>query len=161
MVPKCVFYRGFANLYLTLELISGNFYPERSVFHIFVALCAGPRFVLVLLWFLISCERRSRISRFLIVLGIVRTLLFGIWAYVSSTEDIVLHEITGLGYLICTLPWTITIISIAPQVPRAQRLRKVIAACIYTLWVPIIIFYIQHKRDTPGGMPFELNTNRY
>ena len=136
----------------TCGLISGNFYPERSVFHIFVALCSGPRFALVLLWYLLSCERESRISRPLIIIGLLQTLLFGVWAYVTSTEDIVIHEISGIGYLFCSLPWTLGIISIAPRNPRAQRYRKVIAGFLYAMWLPMILFFVLHKREVPGGV---------
>ena len=133
---------------------SGNFCPERSVFHIFIALCSGPRFALVLIWYLLSCERGSRISKLLLMIGLLQTLLFGAWAYVTSTEDIVIHEISGIGYLFCSLPWTLGIISIAPRNPWAQRYRKVIAGLLYSMWIPMILFFILHKRDVAGGITF-------
>ena len=135
----------------SVQTNSGNFYPERTVFHIFIALCSGPRFALVLLWYLLSCERESRISTLLIGIGLLQTFLFGVWAYVTSTEDILIHEISGLSYLACSLPWTLGIISVAPSNPRAQLFRKIIAGCLYTMWIPMILFFVLHKRNIAGG----------
>jgi len=72
---------------------------------------------------------------------------------VTSTEDILVHEISGLSYLVCSLPWTLGIISIAPDNPRAQRYRKIIASGIYVMWIPMILFFILHKRNVAGGGP--------
>jgi predicted secreted protein len=136
------------------RLIQGDYYPERNVFHILIALCSGPRLALVVLWYLLSCERESpRISKLLITIGLLQTFLFGVWAYVTSTEDILVHEISGLSYLVCSLPWTLGIISIAPDNPRAQRCREIIAGTIYAMWIPMISFYVLHKSNVAGGGP--------
>jgi Frag1/DRAM/Sfk1 family len=136
------------------KLILGNFYPERSLFQIFIALCSGPRFALILLWYLLTYERGKRLPRILLIIGFLRTFLFGTWAYVTSTEGPVVHEIVGIGYLFCTVPWTLGIISMAPVNPRTRKYRKIVAGCLYATWIPMIFFFTQHKRGVPGGISF-------
>jgi len=89
-------------------------------------------------------------------IGILRTFLCGGWVYVTSTDDHGFHDITMIGYILCTLPWTLGIISMSPLNPRAVKYRKIIAASFFGLLVPLIYFFIQHKvHRVPGGtFPF-------
>ena len=85
-------------------------------------------------------------------IGILRTLLCGGWVYVTSTDDHDFHDITMIGYILCTLPWTLGIISMSPLNPRAIKYRKVIAGSFFGLLIPLIYFFIQHKvHRVPGG----------
>lgn len=132
-------------------LMVGDFYPERNIFHIFIALCSPPRFILIFLWYLLTKPHGIARSKFILYLGLVRTLLFGIFAYVSSKEDFNVHELFGLGYLVLTLPWTLGIIYMAPPNRRARRYRKIIAGCLYFMWLPMIICFVLHMRQVPGS----------
>ena len=134
------------------KLIPGDYYPERNVFHILIAICSGPRFALILLWYLLTCSFGPKMPRIMLFVGILRTFLFGVFAYVSSTESFIVHEIAGLGYILCTLPWTMSIISVAPKSPRTRKYRKIFAGCLFATLIPMIYFYIQHRRKVSGSI---------
>jgi Frag1/DRAM/Sfk1 family len=87
-------------------------------------------------------------------IGVLRTFLCGGWVYVTSTDDHGFHDIAMIGYLLCTLPWTLGIISMSPLHPRALKYRKIIAGSFFGTLIPLIYFFIQHKvHKVPGGMP--------
>lgn len=57
-----------------------------------------------------------------------------------------------IGYLLCTLPWTLGIISLSPPNARAVKLRKYFAGAFFGTLVPLIYYFIQHKiHRVPGG----------
>jgi hypothetical protein len=86
-------------------------------------------------------------------IGVLRTFLCGGWVYVTSTDDHGFHDVTMIGYLLCTLPWTLGIISMSPYNPRALKYRKIIAASFFGTLIPLIYFFIQHKvHKVPGGI---------
>jgi hypothetical protein len=73
--------------------------------------------------------------------------------YVTSTDDHDFHDITMIGYLLCTLPWTLGIISLSPPNARAVKLRKYFAGAFFGTLVPLIYYFIQHKiHRVPGGI---------
>jgi len=139
-------------LLATARLILGDWYPERNVFQILIAICSGPRFLLIFLWYLLTARRGTPMPKVIAGVGVLRTLLCGGWVYVTSTDDHGFHDIAMIGYLLCTLPWTLGIISMSPINPRAVHYRKVIAASFFGSLVPLIYFFIQHKvYKVPGG----------
>jgi Frag1/DRAM/Sfk1 family len=130
----------------------GDWYPERNVFQILIALCSGPRFALIFLWYMLTYRRGTPMPKIVAGVGVLRTLLCGGWVYVTSTDDHGFHDIAMIGYLLCTLPWTLGIISMSPINPRALKYRKIIAASFFGTLVPLIYFFIQHKvHRVPGG----------
>jgi hypothetical protein len=84
-------------------------------------------------------------------IGVLRTFLCGGWVYVTSTDDHGFHDITMIGYLLCTLPWTLGVISMSPLNPRALKYRKLLAASFFGMLVPLIYFFIQHKVHRVAG----------
>jgi Frag1/DRAM/Sfk1 family len=86
----------------------GDWYPERSVFQILIAITSGPRFALVFLqYFLSKNKTSSRWPTFLFYVGIVRTLSCGGWVYITSTDDHDAHDILMILYIVCNIPWMI------------------------------------------------------
>lgn len=86
----------------------GDWYPERNIFQIGIALMAGPRFVLVFLSALLvslSTPSRSAKASILLFVGVLRTLACGGWVYVTSTDDHLFHDIAMFVYLALTPPW--------------------------------------------------------
>ncbi|KAG6839895.1 hypothetical protein C0991_010677 [Blastosporella zonata] len=55
----------------------GDWYPERNLFQILIALTAGPRFALVCFQYYLHYTRRPAISTLVFVFGIIRTLSCG------------------------------------------------------------------------------------
>jgi hypothetical protein len=124
------------------------------LFQILIAICSGPRFALIFLWYLITYRRGTPMPKIIAAIGVLRTLLCGGWVYVTSTDDHGFHDIAMIGYLLCTLPWTLGIISLSPFNPRALKYRKIIAASFFGTLIPLIYFFIQHKvHKVPGGNP--------
>ena len=76
--------------------------------------------------------------RILLTIGLLRTFLFGGWAYITSRDDGPVHEIFGIGYLICAIPWTVGVIIMAPSNRRTRRYRTIIATCLYATWIPMV-----------------------
>lgn len=86
-------------------------------------------------------------------IGVLRTFLCGGWVYVTSTDDHGFHDIAMIGYLLCSLPWALGIISMSPRNPRALKYRKIIAGSFFGTLIPLIYFFIQHKvHKVPGGI---------
>ena len=135
-------------------LMEGDWYPERNVFQILIAICSGPRFALIFLWYLLTYRRGTALPKVVAAVGVLRTFLCGGWVYVTSTDDHGFHDITMIGYLLCTLPWTLGVISMSPLNPQALKYRKIIAGMFFGTLVPLIYYFIQHKvHKVPGGSP--------
>ncbi|CDU26354.1 related to CWH43-putative sensor/transporter protein [Sporisorium scitamineum] len=86
----------------------GDWYPERNIFQVGIALMAGPRFLLVFLSALLvslSTPARSSKASILLFVGVLRTLACGGWVYVTSTDDHFFHDIAMFAYLALTPPW--------------------------------------------------------
>jgi hypothetical protein len=136
----------------------GDRYPERSVFQIFIAICSGPRFLLVFLWYCMSSRQQPGLSKFVAGVGVFRTLTCGGWTYITSTDDHDWHDIFMISYLIATLPWTIGCIALSPPNPQAIQYRKYLGGAFFATIVPLVYFFIQHKvHRIPGGTCQTLN----
>lgn len=87
----------------------GDWYPERSVFQILIALTSGPRFALVYLQYQHQSQgsRTSFWPRILFLIGLIRTLSCGGWVYITSTDDHDAHDVFMILYMVCNLPWMI------------------------------------------------------
>lgn len=86
----------------------GDWYPERNIFQVGIALMAGPRFALVFLSALLvslSTPSRSVKAPILLFVGVLRTLACGGWVYVTSTDDHFFHDIAMFLYIALTPPW--------------------------------------------------------
>jgi hypothetical protein len=159
MVSECLRYNRFLVISCK-SLWLGDWYPERNLFQVLIAICSGPRFALIFLWYLLTCRRGTALPKIIAGIGLFRTLLCGGWVYVTSTDDHGFHDITMIGYILCTLPWTLGVISMSPLNPRALKYRKLIAGAFFGMLVPLIYFFIQHKvHKVPGGTPPYNQTN--
>jgi Frag1/DRAM/Sfk1 family len=146
-----VFPQQLVRTYSWWNLILGDWYPERNVFQILIAICSGPRFALIFLWYLLTYRRGTPMPKIVAAIGVLRTFLCGGWVYVTSTDDHGFHDITMIGYLLCTLPWTLGIISMSPLNPRALKYRKIIAGSFFGTLIPLIYYFIQHKVHRVAG----------
>lgn len=122
----------------------GDRYPERSVFQVFIAITSGPRFALVILWFLLTVAHRPRLSMMIFISGLMRTLTCGGWTYVTSTDDHDWHDIFMISYMVLTIPWTVGC-TLCTRDANARKWRKIAATCFFGSIPPLIYFFIQHK----------------
>ncbi|KAF2717396.1 hypothetical protein K431DRAFT_307004 [Polychaeton citri CBS 116435] len=132
----------------------GDRYPERSVFQVFIAICSGPRFALVYLWYCLGARpgASNSLPKFVAGAGVFRTLTCGGWSYVTSTDDHDWHDIFMISYIVATLPWTIGCIMISPPGSATVRYRKYLGGAFFGTLVPLIYFFIQHKvHRVPGA----------
>ncbi|KAF3490962.1 calcofluor white hypersensitive protein [Arthroderma uncinatum] len=129
----------------------GDRYPERSVFQVFIAITSGPRFALVFLWYILTARPNSVLPKFVLGVGLFRTLTCGGWTYVTSTDDHSWHDISMIAYLVATIPWTVGCLALSPNNPRALKYRKTFAGLFFATIVPLVYFFIQHKVHKVAG----------
>ncbi|KAK9248139.1 Frag1/DRAM/Sfk1 family-domain-containing protein [Lipomyces tetrasporus] len=129
----------------------GDRYPERSVFQIFIAVTAGPRFALIFLTYLVNAKPGAFFPKVHAMVGLLRTFTCGGWVYITSTDDHDWHDIFMIAYLLLTIPWTIGGIKISTK-GKALRWRKVFGIAFYVMIIPLVYFFIQHKiNHIPGA----------
>ncbi|KAI4527715.1 hypothetical protein K525DRAFT_231653 [Schizophyllum commune Loenen D] len=122
----------------------GDWYPERNIFQIMIALTSGPRFALV---YLLYCLNRSNA---LFVIGILRTLSCGGWVYITSTDDHDIHDVCMITYVVLTLPWMIG--GTLRSSGKARRWRRTVASAFFASLLPLGYFFYQHKvKRIPGA----------
>mgnify|MGYP001761897066 FL=1 len=137
----------------------GDWFPERNLFQVVIAITSGPRFLLVLLCAVLTLRRKG-LGRAVVLLavGMLRTFSCGGWVYVTSTDHSLFHDAMMGTYLGLTPPWMILCAtSLGPGVPdavhkRAQRLRMLSAGAFYACTPFMVHLYLRHKRDHVPGM---------
>ncbi|GAN01972.1 fgf receptor activating protein [Mucor ambiguus] len=141
----------------SVSATTGDRYPARALFQILIALTSGPRFALVGLWYYYTTKsvRSSSLGfgKFLLAVGVVRTVSCGGWVYITSTDDHMTHDVAMVIYLLCTLPWQLGVLYTSPNanVASIKRRRGLIMAFFGTL-PPMIYFFLQHKvHHIPGA----------
>lgn len=140
-----------------MSATTGDRYPARAFFQILIALTAGPRFALVGLWYLytVYSTRTSTVffGKFLLLVGLVRTVSCGGWVYITSTDDHMTHDVAMVIYLLCTLPWQLGVLYTSSNANRsALKKRRVLTMLFFGTLPPMIFFFIQHKvHRIPGG----------
>ncbi|CAL1715979.1 unnamed protein product [Somion occarium] len=131
----------------------GDWYPERNIFQILIALNSGPRFALVFLQYYLQRSAYSSLPGFLLFVGTLRTLSCGGWVYITSSDDHDWHDILMIMYIVCNIPWMFGSIAATPAQNTTSRKRKQrIAAAFWLALLPMIYFFIQHKvHRIPGA----------
>lgn len=127
------------------QISIGDWYPERNIFQLLIALTAGalsppplhvhccqvlitrlgPRICAVFLQYYCHYSSASNLSTVVFVSGIARTLACGGWVYVTSTDDHDVHDIAMILYMICNIPWMLGTIACSTN-PSATRKRSVL-----------------------------------
>lgn len=129
----------------------GDRYPERSVFQVFIACTAGPRFLLIFLNFAILYRKKLVWPYVLLILGLTRTFTCGGWVYITSTDDHDWHDIFMISYIVLTIPWTITVSALSPKRSTVRRGRLLTAITFFVTLVPLVYWFIQHKVHVRPG----------
>ena len=131
----------------------GDWYPERNLFQILIALTSGPRFALVFLWWFITRIHHPTAAGVIAVSGLIRTVSCGGWVYITSNDDHDAHDVLMILYMVCNLPWMLGSIIYTPEGNHVSRKRrKVVAGLFFGALPPMIYFFIQHKvHRVPGA----------
>ncbi|VDC06862.1 unnamed protein product [Peniophora sp. CBMAI 1063] len=128
----------------------GDWYPERNIFQLLIALNAGPRFAVLLLSYCITRATQPSRSLLLLCTGIIRTLSCGGWVFVTSSDSGDTHDFLMILYIVCDLPWMWAGLDSAGR--RARKWRLISASAFWLSLVPMIYFYVQHKvHRVPGA----------
>ncbi|KDN50669.1 hypothetical protein RSAG8_01167, partial [Rhizoctonia solani AG-8 WAC10335] len=131
----------------------GDWYPERNLFQILIALTSGPRFALVFLWWFVTRVEYPKAAAAIAICGVIRTVSCGGWVYITSNDDHDAHDVLMILYVVCNLPWMLGSISYTPQGHHASRKRRKIAASLFFgALPPMVYFFIRHKvQRIPGA----------
>ncbi|PWN51345.1 hypothetical protein IE53DRAFT_342529 [Violaceomyces palustris] len=156
----------------------GDWYPERNLFQIGIALMSGPRIALVLLSTLLvslSTPTGSAKASILCFVGILRTLACGGWVFITSTDDHDVHDIAMALYLLLTPPWMyISSGSLAQSskasnddgsackpkdldslAAKAKRMRKIASVCFFCCIPPMVVLFYRHQfKRIPGSYTY-------
>ncbi|KAI5121231.1 hypothetical protein M0805_007238 [Coniferiporia weirii] len=118
----------------------GDWYPERSIFHILIALNSGPRFASVVLQYYVQRSSVSSLPFLVFLTGLVRTLSCGGWVYITSEDDHDAHDVLMIIYIACNVPWMLGGISCTPKECVQQRRKR-----FFLSMLPMIYFFVRHK----------------
>ncbi|KAG2176266.1 hypothetical protein INT43_005500 [Umbelopsis isabellina] len=141
----------------SVSATTGDRYPARAVFQIFIALTSGPRFALVFLWYLFTTKSARTSStafgKFLLAVGLIRTVSCGGWVYITSSDDHDTHDIAMILYLLCTLPWQLGVWKTTPKSNvTSRKWRKLFTLLFFGTLPPMIYYFIGHKvHRIPGA----------
>ncbi|PIL29869.1 hypothetical protein GSI_08076 [Ganoderma sinense ZZ0214-1] len=131
----------------------GDWYPERNIFQILIAVNAGPRFALVALQYYLHRSATSSVPGFLLLVGLLRTLSCGGWVFITSSDDHDIHDVLMIAYIVLNLPWMFGSLAFTPANHIAARSRRRwTSIAFFASLVPMIYFFIQHKvHRIPGA----------
>ncbi|KAF7728465.1 hypothetical protein EC973_006018 [Apophysomyces ossiformis] len=140
----------------SVSATTGDRYPARAIFHIFIALTSGPRFLLVMLWYLYTTRSvrtsSSQFGLFLLAVGVVRTVACGGWVYITSSDDHLIHDVAMILYLVCTLPWQLGVLKTSTNNAAALKWRRWLMIAFFGTLGPMIYYFLQHKvHKVPGA----------
>ncbi|KAG0246448.1 hypothetical protein BGX31_002102 [Mortierella sp. GBA43] len=128
----------------------GDWYPERNIFQLLIALASGPRLLLCYIWYLsiirnVPENGSPGFANLLLINDLIRTLACGGWVFVTSSDDLVIHNFAMIVYLLCTVPHVIGTIQSASQNLRTQKYRHWFAYSFLVVFVFMAYFFIQHN----------------
>ncbi|KAI0926280.1 hypothetical protein AcW1_008492 [Taiwanofungus camphoratus] len=131
----------------------GDWYPERNIFQILIALNSGPRLASVFLQYYLHRKAESSWPGFVMLFGVLRTLSCGGWVYITSTDDHDAHDVLMISYIVFDIPWMFGSIACTPvQNIQARRRRRIMATAFFGSMIPMVYFFIQHKvHRIPGA----------
>ncbi|KAI6155369.1 Frag1/DRAM/Sfk1 family-domain-containing protein [Pisolithus tinctorius] len=121
----------------------GDWYPERNLFQILIAITSGPRFSIVFLQYLLHRQSQSSSPRWLFLFGIIRTLSCGGWVYITSNDDHDVHDVLMILYILCNVPWMLGGIHCTPAGHTESRRKRYVS--FFGSIIPMVYFFVQHK----------------
>ncbi|KAF9274467.1 hypothetical protein BGZ68_000649 [Mortierella alpina] len=144
----------------SVSATTGDWYPERNICQILIALASGPRLILCYLWYLlitrnVPTKGSTGLAKVLLANDVIRTVACGGWVYVTSSDDHDIHDLAMIVYLLCTVPHVVGTIITAPQNALAQKYRRTFAYTFFGALIPMVYFFIRHKVNRiPGAYTY-------
>ena len=129
----------------------GDRYPERLLFQILIALCAGPRFLLLIFNYIVQSPLHPKLALTSFISGFLRTWTCGGWVYITSTDDHDAHDVFMILYIVLTLPWEICTILASPKGLSQRQGRLWTCLTFFGTLGPLIYYFIQHKVHVVPG----------
>lgn len=129
----------------------GDRYPERSLFQVLIAVCSGPRFLLLFFNFVAAYKPKSVAPYIALFSGLLRTLTCGGWVYITSTDDHDWHDIFMISYIVLTIPWDVCTTLGAPKGSTERKGRFYTGWLFFLTLIPLIYWFIQHKVHVVAG----------
>lgn len=152
-IVKNEFYGYPLEWFPSVSATIGDWYPERSIFQILIALTSGPRFLLILLNFIRFYKQDSKLPQLGLYSGLLRTVTCGGWVYITSNDNHDWHDIFMISYIVLTVPWDYAITSLSPR--ETKQLRRLISYCFFGTLVPLVYLFVQHKvHHLPGSYSY-------
>ncbi|KAF9207197.1 hypothetical protein BGZ49_000993 [Haplosporangium sp. Z 27] len=144
----------------SVSATTGDWYPERNICQILLALASGPRLLLCYLWYLLILRNVPNggspgFAKLLFINDVIRTVACGGWVYVTSSDDHAIHDFAMIIYLLCTVPHVVGTIKSAPKNLRTQKYRRYFGYAFFGALVPMVYFFIQHNvHRVPGAYSY-------
>ncbi|RKO97158.1 hypothetical protein CAUPRSCDRAFT_6932, partial [Caulochytrium protostelioides] len=161
----------------SVSAVTGDYFPDRNLFQIGIALAATPRFLM--LW--INHTLYSRVpgydgqhtagwlAKATLVVGLIRTLSCAGWVFVTSTNNGLIHDVGMIVYLVAGFVYMILLtvqsnrearfqsldaLSLRPVTRTPQyRTRAIIA--FMSLLPCLVYYYLLHKvHRVPGAYSY-------
>ncbi|QRW17750.1 Frag1 domain-containing protein [Rhizoctonia solani] len=133
----------------------GDWYPERNLFQILIALTSGPRFGLVFLWWFVTRTKHPKAALAIAICGVIRTVSCGGWVYITSNDDHDAHDVLMIIYVVCNLHgWSGVFPTHHMDNIRLGNagMSKIVATSFFGALPPMIYFFIRHKvQRIPGA----------
>ncbi|RXK35959.1 hypothetical protein M231_06782 [Tremella mesenterica] len=122
----------------------GDHAGPRAPFHILIALCATPRFLLLLVQWLLHRTNNTLLADMELVTGLMRTFCCGGWMYITSRDNHDLHDFFMIVYLLLNLPWMFLSSYHSPYT-RTRRIRWTMMIAFISM-VPFLMWhYYRHS----------------
>eukprot|EP00741_Cyanophora_paradoxa_P016363 tig00020912_g15799.t1 len=149
----------------TISATIGDHKPERNVFMIGMALCAGPKFVTLFLHYAAfaktacaSSKRLKGLNLANLAVAFARTWAAGFWIYVTSSDFHSFHISAFVGYLLTSMLNMIFTTILAFKSRQRDR-KSPYAKTIFLLghqlaWWTALYFYLEHKDEEPGAYSY-------
>lgn len=130
----------------------GDWYPERNLFQILIALTSGtwyyivilddsqacsfsigPRFALVSLQYYLHRSPTSSLPTVVFLSGLIRTVSCGGWVYITSSDDHDVHDFFMITYIVFNIPWMIGSIACTPEDSQVVRRKRFYLTTLFGL----------------------------
>ncbi|GAA6010929.1 hypothetical protein JCM10207_003995 [Rhodosporidiobolus poonsookiae] len=131
----------------------GDWFPERNLFQLLIALTSGPRFAVVVVAFLAHTQARpgSYLPGVLAATAVLRTLACGGWVFVTSSDHGDAHDLAMVLYIVLNLPYMVLSTLLTPSDHPAKSPRRWLGSTFFATLVPLVYWYLQHKAHRVAG----------
>ncbi|KAL7752558.1 Protein cwh43 [Sorochytrium milnesiophthora] len=152
-IVKNAYHRYPDEWFPSISAVIGDWFPERNIFHLLMALAATPRFLTIFAAWVYTRRARIGNTTSAILLGILllRTVAAGVWIYVPSYDYNDLHDVFMIIYVLNSVLSLCCLIKIAPTGRPGAK----VPGRLLRLWglnlIPMIYFMYSHKVNRVAG----------